>query len=401
MRGKYPYKRIVSLCLAAALSAGSGITAWADETPQQLERLQDNQIEYDELFDLITHCYTPIKSAYDAAESGFASADSITIESSIQADEQLRMADELKEQAKDAPLSEAAGLMQQSVTARVTGEMMRQQLFMSNQKTPSQRASAYRALDRAANGVVYQAEGMMNQYQQLLSQRQIAAKSVELAQKARDVQVQMEAQGMAVGADVLSAAAQLSNAQTQLKTLDDSVSSIKEILCSFAGKSADENPQIGPVPAADPGAVAAIDLAADLEKAVNNNYNVIAMRGSGSSQSVVEQQLVKSTTAKKNKLRDTEYLENQVRSNVQTLYDDILEKKALYDSASTAWESARNTWNSVQVQQQTGMLSQIQYLQQEIAYLQAKSAMECADLNLQKSMRSYEWAVKGVEVTVQ
>ena len=172
-------------------------------------------------------------------------------------------------------------------------------------------------------------------------------------------------------------------------------------LYSFAGVSEGENPEIGPVPGADPAAIASIDLEGDLNKAVNNNSNVISMRSGGSSQSVVEQQLVKSTTVKKNKLRDTEYTENQVRSNVQTLYDDILEKKALYDSASTAWQSAQNTWNAAQVQRQTGMLSDIQYLQQELAYLQAKSGMECADLNLQQSMRSYEWAVKGVEVSAQ
>ena len=115
----------------------------------------------------------------------------------------------------------------------------------------------------------------------------------------------------------------------------------------------------------------------------------------------MEQQFLKSTTDKKNRLRNLEYAENQVRSNVQTLYDDVMEKKTLYDSASTAWQSAQNTWNAVQVQRQTGMLSDVQYLQQELAYLQAKSQMECADLNLQQSMRSYEWAVKGVEVTAQ
>lgn len=395
------YKTVLCLGLAAVLSAGTAITALADATPEEMARLDDNQMEYDEVFNLIKYKYGPIKSAYAQVESSISGSEDILLETSLVADDLMRTAQDLEDSMEGMSPEAKASVRAQISALKSQASATRNTLFFSNQQINSSRDYASRTLDRTTNGLTWQVESLMNQYQQLLSQRQIAAKAVELSQRARDLQVQMESQGMAVSADVLSASAQLSSAQDQLKSLDDGIETLRETLCSFAGVSPGGDMQIGAVPAADAAAVSSIDLTGDLEKAVNNNYNVIAMRSGGSSQSLVEQQLVKSTTAKKNKMRDTEYTENQVRSNVQTLYDDILEKKALYDSASTAWQSAQNTWNAVQVQRQTGMLSDVQYLQQELAYLQAKSQMECADLNLQQSMRSYGWAVKGVEVTAE
>ena len=109
----------------------------------------------------------------------------------------------------------------------------------------------------------------------------------------------------------------------------------------------------------------------------------------------------KSTTQKENKVRNVEYSENTVRSNIQTLYDTILEKKSSYDSAVTAYQSAEMAWNAAQIQKQNGSLSQIQYLQQELAWLQAQSGLKCADLALQQAMQDYDWAVRGVSVSTQ
>ena len=46
----------------------------------------------------------------------------------------------------------------------------------------------------------------------------------------------------------------------------------------------------------------------------------------------------KGMTQKANKTRTVDYSEDQLRSDMQTLYDTILEKKAAYDSASTAYQ---------------------------------------------------------------
>ena len=117
------------------------------------------------------------------------------------------------------------------------------------------------------------------------------------------------------------------------------------------------------------------------------------MRGAkGGGMDQIEQIISKNTTQTKNKVRNVAYSEDLVRSNIQTLYDTILEKKVEYDSAATAWQAA-------QIQYGTGSLSQIAYMQQELAYLQARAGFRSADLNLQQAMQNYTWAVKGLDVS--
>ena len=239
-----------------------------------------------------------------------------------------------------------------------------------------ERSKSSRSVDRQVNMIVSGAETLMNQYEYYLAQRTVVAKALEIAQTAQAIQQTMQAQGLAVDADVLSA------------------------LCYYTGWEKGVDTVIGPVPAADPSVIGTLDLASDKETAVNNNYSLISMRsGSGSGMSDFQVRTTKEMTQKANKMRTVDYSEDQLRSDMQTLYDTILEKKAAYDSASTAYQSAQLTWNAAQIQRQNGTLSQIQFMQQELAYLQAQSGFKCADLNLQQALRNYQWAVKGVSVS--
>ena len=93
----------------------------------------------------------------------------------------------------------------------------------------------------------------------------------------------------------------------------------------------------------------------------------------------------KTTTQTENRLRNVEYSENTVRSDIQALYDQILEKRAAYDAAKTAYESGKMVRDAAQIQKQNGSLSQIQYLQQELAWLTTESGYHCADKGRDKT----------------
>ena len=244
-------------------------------------------------------------------------------------------------------------------------------------------------------------QSMMNQYEQLVSQRAMAAKGVELARTARALQDTMQSQGMAVDSDVLSAAASLSSAQSQLASLDAGMEQIYKLLCCFTGYDPASGVTFGAIPSADLAAIDAIDVNADKEKAVNNNYNLISLRSStGGGMTDFQARTTKTTTQTENRLRNVEYSENTVRSDIQALYDQILEKRAAYDAAKTAYESGKMVWDAAQIQKQNGSLSQIQYLQQELAWLTAESGYHCAGLELQQAIQNYRWAVAGAAVSV-
>ena len=367
--------------MAFLLAASAPFQAFAEEANPDSsysvdqERLTDNQLDYDEIGARVKEYYGPIKSAYNMVRG---------------------MTEDL---AKDQT---GMDQMINKATAKALRKTANQMRTMANNmdRSLSRKNSSEKQIDRQANSLILNVEMMLNQYQQLQSQRTIAAKGVELATAAKQLQNTMQAQGMAVDADVLSAAASLSSGQSQLNTLDAGIEQICKMLCSFTGYDEASNPVFGEVPAADPSYIATVNVAEDKEKAVNNNYELISLRGqTGGGMTDLQIRTSKTTTQIANKLRNVEYSEENVRSNIQALYDAMEEKNSSYSAAKTAYESGQISWQAAQVQKANGMLSNIQYMQQELAWLQAQSGYKCADLALQQAIQNYKWAVAGASVS--
>lgn len=363
------------------------------------QRLADNQLDYDEIGARVKEYYGPIKSAYAMARGMKEDQGQIAVNSRTTADDLLSQAKAAEDLAK-----EQSGMEQMisKATARALRKSVNQLRTTANSldRSLERKSSSEKQIDRQANSLILNVEMMLNQYQQLLSQRTIAAKGVELATAAKQLQDTMQAQGMAVDADVLSAAASLSTSQSQLNQLDAGIEQIRKMLCSFTGYDEAANPVFGEVPSADPSYIATVNVTEDKEKAVNNNYNLISLRSqTGGGMTDLQIRTSKTTTQTANKLRNVEYSEENVRSNIQALYDEMEEKNASYTAAKTAYESGQIAWQATQIQKANGMLSNIQYMQQELAWLQAQSGYKCADLALQQALQNYKWAVAGVSVS--
>ena len=363
------------------------------------ERLTDNQLDYDEIGARVKEYYGPIKSAYNMVRGMTEDQGQIAVNERTMADDLISQARAAEDLAKDQT---GMDQMINKATAKALRKTANQMRTMANNmdRSLSRKNSSEKQIDRQANSLILNVEMMLNQYQQLQSQRTIAAKGVELATAAKQLQNTMQAQGMAVDADVLSAAASLSSGQSQLNTLDAGIEQICKMLCSFTGYDEASNPVFGEVPAADPSYIATINVAEDKEKAVNNNYELISLRGqTGGGMTDLQIRTSKTTTQIANKLRNVEYSEENVRSNIQALYDAMEEKNSSYSAAKTAYESGQISWQAAQVQKANGMLSNIQYMQQELAWLQAQSGYKCADLALQQAIQNYKWAVAGASVS--
>ena len=363
------------------------------------ERLTDNQLDYDEIGARVKEYYGPIKSAYNMVRGMTEDQGQIAVNERTMADDLISQARAAEDLAKDQT---GMDQMINKATAKALRKTANQMRTMANNmdRSLSRKNSSEKQIDRQANSLILNVEMMLNQYQQLQSQRTIAAKGVELATAAKQLQNTMQAQGMAVDADVLSAAASLSSGQSQLNTLDAGIEQICKMLCSFTGYDEASNPVFGEVPAADPSYIATVNVAEDKEKAVNNNYELISLRGqTGGGMTDLQIRTSKTTTQIANKLRNVEYSEENVRSNIQALYDAMKEKNSSYSAAKTAYESGQISWQAAQVQKANGMLSNIQYMQQELAWLQAQSGYKCADLALQQTIQNYKWAVAGASVS--
>lgn len=391
--------------MAFLLAASAPFQAFAEEANPDSsysvdqERLTDNQLDYDEIGARVKEYYGPIKSAYNMVRGMTEDQGQIAVNERTMADDLISQARAAEDLAKDQT---GMDQMINKATAKALRKTANQMRTMANNmdRSLSRKNSSEKQIDRQANSLILNVEMMLNQYQQLQSQRTIAAKGVELATAAKQLQNTMQAQGMAVDADVLSAAASLSSGQSQLNTLDAGIEQICKMLCSFTGYDEASNPVFGEVPAADPSYIATVNVAEDKEKAVNNNYELISLRGqTGGGMTDLQIRTSKTTTQIANKLRNVEYSEENVRSNIQALYDAMEEKNSSYSAAKTAYESGQISWQAAQVQKANGMLSNIQYMQQELAWLQAQSGYKCADLALQQAIQNYKWAVAGASVS--
>ena len=381
-------------------------TVLADQTDpnvayeQEQQLLSDGHLDYGEIEGRVKNYYGPMKSAYDMAKGMVEDQADIAVNERIMANDLLSQADVAEDMAEEQTGMDQAISAATAKALRQSARQMRNAASMMGQSL-KKTSSTERQVDRQANSLIMNVQSMMNQYEQLVSQRAMAAKGVELARTARALQDTMQSQGMAVDSDVLSAAASLSSAQSQLASLDAGMEQIYKLLCSFTGYDPASGVTFGAIPSADLAAIDAIDVNADKEKAVNNNYNLISLRSStGGGMTDFQARTTKTTTQTENRLRNVEYSENTVRSDIQALYDQILEKHAAYDAAKTAYESGKMVWDAAQIQKQNGSLSQIQYLQQELAWLTTESGYHCAGLELQQAIQNYRWAVAGAAVSV-
>ena len=399
-------KRTAAASLSVVLAASVPFTVLADQTDpnvayeQEQQLLSDGHLDYGEIEGRVKNYYGPMKSAYDMAKGMVEDQADIAVNERIMANDLLSQADVAEDMAEEQTGMDQAISAATAKALRQSARQMRNAASMMGQSL-KKTSSTERQVDRQANSLIMNVQSMMNQYEQLVSQRAMAAKGVELARTARALQDTMQSQGMAVDSDVLSAAASLSSAQSQLASLDAGMEQIYKLLCSFTGYDPASGVTFGAIPSADLAAIDAIDVNADKEKAVNNNYNLISLRSStGGGMTDFQARTTKTTTQTENRLRNVEYSENTVRSDIQALYDQILEKHAAYDAAKTAYESGKLLWDAAQIQKQNGSLSQIQYLQQELAWLTTESGYHCAGLELQQAIQNYRWAVAGAAVSV-
>ena len=88
--------------------------------------------------------------------------------------------------------------------------------------------------------------------------------------------------------------------------------------------------------------------------------------------------------------------EEQLRSNMDTLYYSLLEKQAALQAADTAFLQAQLTMDSNNRRYELGMLGQAEYLGTQITYCQAKAARDTANMNMLQALNEYNWALKGV-----
>lgn len=381
-----------ALILAAGLSlwqpAGSSFLFMAEaaqvQKPEDYEdekwaRLLDDTLEYEEIPDLIKFFNPTYRAVADSVEDGLKDS--------------YELAEKMREDGKE--------YRQQAKGLEAEGDAIYSAQYKAMAKSLNSAASAMeKTLDKQArrldqntlapvrNQLTSAVQSLMIGYQQMEVNREMLVKMVELYTDMLSMSNTQSGIGMATSTDLLSAQVNLTSAKNQLSTLENSMDSMRRTLIMLTGWEYSDNPVFGKVPDPDMSQIDAIDREADKVTAIAYNQEIISLKNTKQ-----EGRTVKDIHSKERSVTDAE---EQLRSNMDTLYDNLTEKQAELEAAETSFLQAQLTMDSNNRRYQLGMLGRVEYLGTEIAYYRAKAARDVANMNMLQALNEYNWALKGV-----
>ena len=223
-------------------------------------------------------------------------------------------------------------------------------------------------------------------YHQALASRDLCLAAAELSEAAEQSAETQRSVGMATDNDVLSAQQALLSAQNQIISLDNTLASLRQNLYLMTGFSYDATVEIGEVPAPDLTKIDAMNPAVDITRAINNSYSL----------KTLDDTLKNSKAGYLTKEERKKEAEDEIRMQLEALYQTVLTNRAAYEAASTTSEAAALAEESSRRQYELGLIGRLQYLQTKAASLQQKMAVDNASLALSQAILDYEWALKGI-----
>lgn len=367
-------RRMTVLALAAMMTATAPAATFAATVPEGYDAetwagLQDNVLEYDEIWNLVKEYNPQMKMMMTGIEGETSATNKVIADTR----DNVEMYQYLYKEAKDAGNEVMAKNYHQAYTT------MRKEADKMERRLDSQVRRSTNQMQKSLTSAV---QGLMIGYQQSLAAREMLQTTVELSQAAYDLQKTQLSLGMTTETEVQAAEKSLLEARACLAQVEDGMNTMRQNLCMMTGWSYDASPEIGAVPEPDLTRIAAMDPAADFTKARGNNYALISLR-SGTS---------KGTTRE----RAVDEAEALLKTNLENLYLEVIQNQTAYTAASTAYQAAQITMNGADTKYQMGMLGRPEYLMQKMAYQQQKMTYVQASLALTQAMETYDWAVEGL-----
>ncbi|MEG2870137.1 MAG: TolC family protein [Clostridium sp.] len=372
----------ISALIAAALP-GMAYGSPAGTTEEETIRaaaLRDNKMEYGELGDLIANYNVTYKNAHSQI---------------VNATKDLETVKDLKEEAgnlmEDAAELKSDGLNEMTKelydSYRETARELRKQ---AGQISGAELSSSYqRTLRKSKAQLTVMAQQMMIGYHEALSNRELMNKRVELAQAALESSKRQAQLGMKSLEEVQVSEQTLKQAENGAAQFSAQLQSLKQNLQLVTGWEHDAEAEIGPIPASDIGAIAAMNPQNDLQTAIGTNYDLYDVRSVKA----------KGASARGVKNRNVIQSEENLASALQTLYASVLSKQQAYEGAQAAYDAAEQNKQMANRKQSMGMMGRLEYLSAEADYLAAKAAKETADMELFSAMETYNWALKGLVIS--
>ena len=377
--------------LAGAVLAAGAITAmpfqaFAQRSPEfaysaeKWATLRDNKLEFDEISDLV-HEYNPT-----VVQNEISYKDYLTKNRDDVAQDYYDKANEIYSNIS-YPDSDDANYGS-GVAAALRNEQQAKSLMEQGDENTDDQATMRLQYDQAEAKLAKQAQGLMitywTQYYNLDGQKA----RIEQAKLSYQSEQNRLAAGMSTQSKVLSAKESVSNAEAALVTAESNLASTKESLCLMLGWGYGADVEIAELAEPDQSKIAAIDVNADIQTALENSY---AYR-------LTKKQLTNARTdSVKEKLTETEKNQRETISNsVKSAYDSLLLAQSGYEQAQSALALQEVSMKSADAKLAAGTITKNTYESQKASYTTAQVTAQTQKLSLLQAMNDYDWAVNGL-----
>lgn len=394
-------KRMVSLTAAALLAVSAPVQALAASPEFAYDeatwaRLRDNVMEYDELAMLVQE-YNPsylnnLASYRDGKSSD--NARDVQDKQYESAATAYESAEALQDQA-DALLDSGALAMPGMASAYaglLTAASMTEQTALKQEQAAdaSYRDSEMDTLDyrNTQNGLIVQTQSLFASYHQVKQSLAAMEKNIEILEQVLGTTERQKDLGMVTQVDYLSARKNLASLQSTYSQTVASLETIRQNLCLMTGWNYQDQPEIKEMPQVDESRIAALNLEADTQTALNENLSLKSNR-------IGYKNMAEGSADKKNMERTIKNQEETIKANMKNLYNDILQKQTALLLSKATLDTAETVIRSSNIKFELGMMSKTELLNAEAAYLGKQADVKNANSNLQQALETYDWALKG------
>ena len=379
-------KRLAGAVLAAGAITAMPFQAFAQRSPEfaysaeKWATLRDNKLEFDEISDLV-HEYNPT-----VVQNEISYKDYLTKNRDDVAQDYYDKANEIYSNIS-YPDSDDANYGS-DVAAALRNEQQAKSLIEQGDENTDDQATMRIQYDQAEAKLAKQAQGLMitywTQYYNLDGQKA----RVEQAKLSYQSEQNRLAAGMSTQSKVLSAKESVSNAEAALVTAESNLASTKESLCLMLGWGYGADVEIAELAEPDQSKIAAIDVNADIQAALENSYAYC----------LTKKQLTNARTdSVKEKLSETEKNQRETISNsVKSAYDSLLLAQSGYEQAQSALALQEVSMKSADAKLAAGTITKNTYESQKASYTTAQVTAQTQKLSLLQAMNDYDWAVNGL-----
>lgn len=379
-------KRLAGAVLAAGAITAMPFQAFAQRSPEfaysaeKWATLRDNKLEFNEISDLV-HEYNPT-----VVQNEISYKDYLTKNRDDVAQDYYDKANEIYSNISYPDLDDAN--YGSGVAAALRNEQQAKSLMEQGDENTDDQTTMRIQYDQAEAKLAKQAQGLMitywTQYYNLDGQKA----RIEQAKLSYQSEQNRLAAGMSTQSKVLSAKESVSNAEAALVTAESNLASTKESLCLMLGWGYGADVKIAELAEPDQSKIAAIDVNADIQTALENSY---AYR-------LTKKQLTNARTdSVKEKLTETEKNQRETISNsVKSAYDSLLLAQSSYEQAQSALALQEVSMKSADAKLAAGTITKNTYENQKASYTTAQVTAQTQKLSLLQAMVDYDWAVNGL-----